>query len=186
MAPATFRPSGRQRTRAQSGFNLSELLVVLTVLGTLAAIGPPAYLALLGNTRVVAATNEMFATLFYTRTEAIKRNRRVTLCTSSDGQFCAKAAHWHDGWIVFEDANGDGVRQAHEDLLRAGIGQHAGVGISGNAPVRDYVSYVPSGMSRRVSGALQMGTLSVCGGVSARSIVISASGRPRVEKGGNC
>jgi type IV fimbrial biogenesis protein FimT len=49
--------------------------------------------------------------------EAIRRNSRVVLCQSADGVSCANSGGWSQGWIVFDDANGDGVRGTQEQLI---------------------------------------------------------------------
>jgi type IV fimbrial biogenesis protein FimT len=172
--------------RGKEGFSLVELLITLTVLSVTLSLALPSFATLMRDTRLTAASSDLHAAILYTRSEAIKRSRRVTICTSADGQFCAAGVGWHAGWIVFEDANGDGLRDAGEALLRVGQATAPGVATTGNQPVRDYVSYVATGTTRAVSGALQMGTITACADARARRIVINAVGRPRVERDGVC
>ncbi|MCE7876218.1 MAG: type IV fimbrial biogenesis protein FimT, partial [Betaproteobacteria bacterium PRO3] len=55
--------------------------------------------------------------------------------------------------------------------------------IEGNRPVDDYVSFTPLGEPRRVSGALQMGTFTLCRpGHDAVEVVLAATGRVRTNR----
>ena len=172
--------------RDRRGFSLIELLVVLAISALLLGLAVPSFGGLVRDTRLSTAANELHSAIFYTRSEAIKRGRRVTICTSVDGQSCSAGAGWHAGWIVFDDANGNGLRDPDEALLRVGQAQRAGITVTGNMPVRNHVSYVAAGTTQAVSGALQMGTITACAHGRARQIVINAAGRPRVVRDAQC
>ena len=84
---------------------------------------------------------------------------------------------WEDGWIVVVDA----AREAQPAILLERKAAD-GITIRGNRPVADYVSYTSQGRARRLEGALQMGTFTVCRpGLRARRVVLASSGRARVE-----
>ena len=70
--------------RAQPGFTLLELMVVLAIAGVLMAIGIPAMGDFIRNCRITSAANDVMAALHFTRSEAIKRRMPVTLCTSAN------------------------------------------------------------------------------------------------------
>ena len=58
----------------------------------------------------------------------------------------------------------------------------AGIAISGNRPVADYISFTSIGHARRHDGALQMGTFTVCRrGQGAQKVVLANSGRVRLD-----
>ena len=182
----SFRPSNVMMIRSSSGVTLVELMATLAILSVLLGVALSSFTGLVRDTRLTTSINTVHSALFYTRSESIKRGRRVTLCTSVDQATCTAGAGWHAGWIVFDDRNGNGVRDAGESLLRVGEALPPGITVTGNLPVRNYVSYVPSGTTRATSGALQMGTITACSGGRVRQIVISATGRPRVVRDGNC
>jgi type IV fimbrial biogenesis protein FimT len=64
-----------------------------------------------------AASNSFAFDVQLAHSEAIRRNSRVVLCQSADGVSCANSGGWSQGWIVFDDANGDGVRGTQEQLI---------------------------------------------------------------------
>ena len=89
--------------------------------------------------------------------------------------------------MMFADADNFGVRDAGETVVRMSTGEHDGLGIKGNSEFARFISYTPVGTTRRASGALGMGTMTVCSGragVNGRRIVISRTGRARVEQTG--
>lgn len=167
----------------QSGATLLELMVTLAVSAILLGIGIPSFASLSHSSRLSGATNELVSSLHLTRSEAIKRNSRVVMCTSATGTSCAASGDWHQGWLVFHDANNNAALDSGETVILTRPAFPPGLKLKGNLWVSKYISYTPSGATRTVSGMLQMGTLTVCNesAVSgkAREVVISGTGRPR-------
>lgn len=114
--------------------------------------------------------------LFHARSEAIKSGGRVTVARANN--------NWSNGWRVFSDDNDDGTLNENEQLLEQFNPLGERYRLQGNRPVQSYVSYVASGQSERISGSLQMGTLTLCDSVTGTGValVISSSGRPRIER----
>lgn len=168
------------------GFSLTETLVVMVVVAILAGIAAPSFGALMRETRLTTVTNDLVSTLHFARSEAIKRNQRVTVCTGLKQDECAENIGWQFGWIVFEDRDGNGRRSTSEQILVVALRQGLGLTMSGNTPVRDYISYVPTGETRTRSGALQMGAITACDGGSSKRVVIAATGRSRIVREATC
>ena len=67
-------------TRVQSGFNVIELLVIVAIIGIIAAIANPSYQAFIRNQSITAVSTEIVATLQAARSEAIKRSQPIKVC----------------------------------------------------------------------------------------------------------
>ena len=96
------------------GFTLIELMVALAVLSTLMVVGVPAFQTFVQNNRQTSEQNSLVLSLLSGRSEAVKANVPVVICTSKDGATCrdcdsnpgptdADCGNWEDGWIVFTD-----------------------------------------------------------------------------------
>lgn len=168
------------------GFTLVEALAVLAIAAVLVSVAVPSLGALADSTRLSTVSNELLGDLLLTRSESIKRRLRVVMCKSADGQSCTAGGGWQQGWIVFADADGDGLRGVGESLLRTQPALVGTLRLTGTLPVAKYVSYTPNGATKTVGGGFQAGTLTLCsrsaGPSPGRQIVINANGRPRTQK----
>jgi len=96
----------------------SHVLLALAAAFTAFASATPApATAMLEAMKVAAAADSFASDIELAGGEALRRNARVVMCQSHDGASCANAGSWSQGWIVFEDANGDGMRGTQEQLI---------------------------------------------------------------------
>ena len=87
--------------RSVRGFTMVEMMVTLLVLGILLGIAVPSFRDASLSSRLTGYANDLVAGAQIARSEAIKRNRTVTLCASQDGTSCAAAGvGWEVGWII--------------------------------------------------------------------------------------
>ncbi len=153
----------RHPSRRGAGFTLVELMVTIAVLAILLAIGIPAFASLIAANRLTSATNELVASLQTARTEAIRRNARVTVCPAAPGA-TACSGDWRDGWMAFVDptpGNAPAPESANDILLRGGP-LPTGLVVVANAPLSSYVSFTADGMSKQLDGASLADILRVC------------------------
>ena len=188
VAWAPHAPIAAAMSRRPLGLSLLDLLIGLAVAALLLALGAPGYRAWIAEMELRDRVEALVEALSFARAEAIKGGIRVNLCPSHDGAWCAADRRWEAGWVLFADANGDGERDADEPLIRVQGPAHRGITVRGNRPVADYVSYTAYGQTRMVSGALQMGTFTVCrSGARRVEVVLANGGRVRIDRtGGPC
>lgn len=78
-----------------------ELMVTVAVLGILAVVAVPAMTGMINNSRLRGQAEEVTSTLQLARSEAVRRNQRITACASAAGTACAASAsrmvvYWQD------------------------------------------------------------------------------------------
>ena len=182
--------------RAQVGFTLLELMVVLAIAGILMAVGIPAMGNFLRNGRITAAANDVMAALHFTRSEAIKRRQPVTLCTSNDtinadgsqndDPTCA-ASDELTGWFSFVDLNQSGTREAGEAVLMQRERMDARITARSSADPFA-VTYLINGLALDPNGSQivlcdERGNVPTGGELSsARGILIAITGRAGVTR----
>jgi type IV fimbrial biogenesis protein FimT len=167
--------------RKDSGLTLIELLASVTILAVVLGFAVPALGGFIQSQRLVAASNDLLGGLMYARSSAIQLRRRVTLCRSADGATCDVTGGYDQGWLVFTDSDVIGVRDGADEILRVSEGVPE-LSISGNTPVREYVSYLPNGIARRASGAFQAGTITACASNDGRKLILNRTGRVRISR----
>ena len=97
------------RTVRVGGFTLIELLSVVSVLAVVAALAVPGMRSFAAGQRVKALAYDMTADLLLARSEALKRNRIVSIAASG--------ATWASGWTVSDGAEKISTRNVDNDSL---------------------------------------------------------------------
>jgi len=77
--------------KRQHGFGLLEMMLVVVIIGILAAVGMPAMQNFITNQRLKSTSSDLFTSILRARSEAIKRNRDVTI---------SPATNWNTGWTI--------------------------------------------------------------------------------------
>ena len=181
-----------------SGQSLIETLCVLAIVAILCGLGATSFQQMQIKIHVHMAAEDMLSAVLTARTEALRRESRVTLCVATlppTTKACSPVnggtsdnvqASWKQGWLMFEDANSNGMWDASELLLQQHAPLNERVWAQGNATVNRYISFGASGRSLALNGAFQAGTLRFCElqnkEVQGWLLVINAVGRPRLEK----
>jgi type IV fimbrial biogenesis protein FimT len=143
--------------RRSGGFSVIELMVVVMIVGILAAIATPSFRNITATTRVKTAASDIHLSLTRARSEAIKRNLNITVGAPSG---------WLGGWTV---SAGDETIETHGaipgDVLT----------ITGATAI----TYTPSG--RATSNPINISLTSTETDI-ARCVSVSLSGQPAVKK----
>lgn len=184
-------PHTGQTFPSYRGVTLIELLVAMSVLSILLAVGVPSFSQFTANTRLNSYANILFSHLSLARSEAIKRNTHVAICKSADGLTCAGAGDWSQGWIVFADLDNNASIGGGEQVIATASALSTGFSFSGNGNVSDYISYDGQGVPKLISGGFQSGTITLCPAAPAaagngRNVILSSSGRARIAKITTC
>ena len=166
-----------------AGWSLVEMVIALAIGAMLLTFGVPAYQDWMASQQLLHHAQLLAQTLTLARTEAVKHGYRVNVCKSADGRECADTGRWDMGFLMHTDDNADGTIDGDEALLRVEGPAPSGITIDANRPLDDYVSFTSLGHARLLSGALQMGTFTVCKpGRDALLVVLANSGRVRIDR----
>ena len=170
-AIATSQPRSGPYNESR-GFTLVELMIVLVIVAVIVMIAAPSFSTLIQRTKLKAYANEWVASVYLARSEAIKRNAVMTLCTSTDGATCTGGGNWEQGWLVM-DPNDTVIK--YQQPLEPGIVLFEMSSIGFNT-----MAFQPSGVASD-SAVLKLCQQEAASGVEAKILTVSMTGRPRIE-----
>jgi type IV fimbrial biogenesis protein FimT len=188
------RPGSPYHGVACAGFSLFELLVAMLIAALILGIASPSFRDFQRSRRLTAVANDLLSMLQLARTEAVKRQKVVSLCPSADHSTCTGKPDFA-AWIVFEDQDPNGTCQPPAGVppIRAQteISPEQATNFSARANFA-CIAFQPTGFAPAIADPAGEDRVLICDqrGISApgldvsiaRGLVISATGRAWVTR----
>src|SRR5690606_2420817 len=173
------------------GFTLWELMMAIAVAGIVLGLGVPGFMEFQRTNAMAAATNDLVTGTLLARSEAVKRQQPVTLCTSPDPAaetpVCGPASL--GGFVVFVDEDADAAVASPEDVLLRRPAPGGTIRLWSDAA---HLTYARNGSPRDAAGGEasatrfllcdDRGNRPASGGSAARVVVIDAAGRGMMRR----
>lgn len=186
----------RMDHRTQNGFTIYELMITLLITGVVLSFGIPNMVEFRQNSRMTTTANDLHSSFHLARSESSRAKTNISICASNDSMVAAPAipscgGEFEDGWIVFEDRNGDIVVDVGEPIIRRFPATAVGVTIDSRG-ADDYFSFAATGQGRGnvASAGTAVTTMMLCdvrgndtaagGHSAARALVVTPLGRATV------
>ena len=176
-SPSSNKLRHRQRL---AGFSLIELMVVIAISAILITVAAPSLTDMATSAKLNSDSSRWIASAQLARSEAIKRNRRVTMCPTTDGDTCATsggAKVWSSGWLVGHTVGSTWTVLQREAALSTGYRMEV---TSGNTAVYALV-FQPSGVDSTAATSIICRS-SPSGSLQQHAIQLSTSGRTQLSK----
>ena len=159
------------------GYTVIEVMITLALLGVMTALAVPSFRELIDRNHLSAAANDLVSAFLTTRSEAVKRECRVSI---------SRNGTWNVGWTanVLSDIAGC---TALELIRHETSSQNIAIATNGN--IGTAVIYAPDGRAVLLTGGgADYFTLTLNG--QTRTVCLTQNGRPYVLDGvlvgGNC
>ncbi|MFI8482568.1 GspH/FimT family pseudopilin [Pseudomonas sp. NPDC078700] len=160
------------------GFTLVELMVTVAVLAIFAAIAVPSMSSLIQSNRVQGAADEFLSQLQYARSEAILRNRVVTVENTS-----GTTGEWSKGIRIYASASRTPNTAYSQTTDGNPLREHSGfnqTGLSIRSSAAQYISFRPNG-TLATPAELQLTACFDNKTAKAKQVSIQPSGRIKLN-----
>lgn len=150
------------------GFSLVELMIVIAIVGILAAVMTPSFLSWRDRSKVRGDATELRAVFESAKLRAIKHNCNAVVAFPDTTSYQA-----------FVDTNNSGVRDAGEDMITTRT-LAPGVTITTNTFVGNDMAFNPRGMANGPNSTGRV--IMTSPGGENYEVVVSSFGRVRIER----
>lgn len=169
--PHTQLPAQRQQ-----GFTTIELMVVVAIIAILGGLAAPSFKNVIESMRVNSSIEDMTNTIYYARSEAIKRGGAVAIrkrCTAG------AATNWDCGWRVVTDINRNGILDPGTDAVLKNFPPPQNMTITHNT---SSTSLALDGWGQIPPDSFTFQPQNSSGTQYTHTLCLSSGGRIRVEK----
>jgi len=180
----------KKKTQA---FTLLEVMIVVAIIGIMSAYGLPKLRGIITAISLTNTTNDLVASLHFTRSAAIRLQDKVVICSSDNANTSAPTCgsaltQWHEGWIVFHDKNSNTFFDGDDELFKVHHGAEDNdvtiTPVNLGATPTNIVNFVsfgpPAGEPAIANGASQSGVFKICVPddlTVKRGVIVNFSGR---------
>lgn len=192
----TVRRTARLGFRQMAGFTIFELMIAIGIAAVIAGIAVPNFRQFILNSRITSSANDLNVALTTARAQAIKTRTQTIACFSAAPgttvPVCDGTAL--QGWVVFNDANANGVADAGESVVLRHDAMPSTLNVRTQPSPNDgYLAFSPSGFRKAIGTKVALTAVIVCdsrGNVAtygannstARAINVSPTGRSGVTR----
>ena len=166
-SPRIFSACSRSlwpRPTPQGGFTLIELMFSIVILVILITLAAPSLRDIVRDQRVKTATFDVYASLVFARSEAIKRNAPVAICITS-------GTDWAGGWTV-KTTDCTNASLKTQDAVNA---------LSITGPVSPLIYQGDGRLSAAPTFVVKSAEPDTNTTITARCVRVTLSGRPNVQ-----